>query len=146
VLDTLIGPVPASDEVILQSDQVYDQGQLWAAARTSTGDPPHTDREPWPEGNLTGGGFLTGSLMPKRLELLVELVHGAAIAVLANPAYFENESQRKHNAAPRAAPSSQNASLPFARKLCAAARVNSMLALGADLFRQCLLPGVGRRQ
>jgi len=48
-----------------------------------------------PEGNLTGGGFLTGSLMPKRLELLVELVHGAAIAVLANPAYFEYESQRK---------------------------------------------------
>ena len=47
VLDTLIGPVPASDEVILQSDQVYDQGQLWAAARTSNGDPPHTDREPF---------------------------------------------------------------------------------------------------
>jgi putative ABC transport system substrate-binding protein len=48
-----------------------------------------------PEGNLTGVGFLTGSLMPKRLELLVELVRGAAIAVLANPAYFEYESQRK---------------------------------------------------
>jgi putative ABC transport system substrate-binding protein len=48
-----------------------------------------------PEGNLTGIGFLTGSLMPKQLELLVELVRGAAIAVLANPAYFEYESQRK---------------------------------------------------
>ena len=48
-----------------------------------------------PEGNLTGGSFLTGSLMPKRLELLAELVHGGAIAVLANPAYFEYESQRK---------------------------------------------------
>jgi putative ABC transport system substrate-binding protein len=41
-----------------------------------------------PEGNLTGVGFLTSTLMPRRLELLVELVPRAAIAVLANPAYF----------------------------------------------------------
>ena len=48
-----------------------------------------------PEGNLTGVGFLSDTLMPKRLELLVELVPGAVIAVLTNPAYFEYEPQRK---------------------------------------------------
>jgi ABC-type uncharacterized transport system substrate-binding protein len=33
--------------------------------------------------------------MPKRLELLVELVPGAMIAVLTNPSYSEHEPQRK---------------------------------------------------
>jgi putative ABC transport system substrate-binding protein len=48
-----------------------------------------------PEGNLTGLSFLTGTLTPKRLELLVELVPRVTIAVLANPAYSEYEPDRK---------------------------------------------------
>jgi putative ABC transport system substrate-binding protein len=48
-----------------------------------------------PEGNLTGLSFLSGELTPKRLELLVELVPGVAIAVLANPGYTEYEPNRK---------------------------------------------------
>src|SRR5438132_1527582 len=48
-----------------------------------------------PEGNLTGLSFLTGTLTPKRFELLVELVPGVAIAVLARPAYSEYEPDRK---------------------------------------------------
>jgi putative tryptophan/tyrosine transport system substrate-binding protein len=48
-----------------------------------------------PEGNLTGVSLLTSSLMPKRLELLVELAPGAVITVLANPAYSEYEPDRK---------------------------------------------------
>ena len=48
-----------------------------------------------PEGNLTGVSLLSDTLMPKRLELLVELVPGAAIAVLANPGYSEYEPDRK---------------------------------------------------
>ncbi len=48
-----------------------------------------------PEGNLTGVSFLTGVLTPKRLELLVELVPGVAVAVLANPAYSQYEPDRK---------------------------------------------------
>jgi putative ABC transport system substrate-binding protein len=40
-----------------------------------------------PGGNLTGVNFLTGELLAKRLELLRELVPGAArVAVLVNPA------------------------------------------------------------
>jgi putative ABC transport system substrate-binding protein len=39
-----------------------------------------------PGGNLTGVSILSGELIPKRLELLVELVpRGRAIALLANP-------------------------------------------------------------
>jgi putative tryptophan/tyrosine transport system substrate-binding protein len=48
-----------------------------------------------PEGNLTGLSFLASTLTPKRLELLVELVPGAAIAVLARPAYPYYEHDRK---------------------------------------------------
>jgi putative ABC transport system substrate-binding protein len=47
-----------------------------------------------PESNLTGLSFLTGTLTPKPLELLVELVPGVPIAVLANPAYSEYEPDR----------------------------------------------------
>jgi putative ABC transport system substrate-binding protein len=47
-----------------------------------------------PEGNLTGLSFLTSDLTPKRLQLLTELVPGAAIAVLANPAYSVYERDR----------------------------------------------------
>jgi len=44
-----------------------------------------------PGGNLTGVNFLTGELVAKRLELLRELVPGAArIAVLVNPADAAN--------------------------------------------------------
>jgi putative ABC transport system substrate-binding protein len=39
-----------------------------------------------PGGNLTGVSFLTGELLPKRLEILHDLVPGAArIAILVNP-------------------------------------------------------------
>jgi putative ABC transport system substrate-binding protein len=48
-----------------------------------------------PEGNLTGVSLLSSDLMTKRLDLLVELVPGAPIAVLTNPGYFEYESERK---------------------------------------------------
>ena len=41
-----------------------------------------------PDGNLTGVNFFSGELVAKRLELLRELVPGAArVAVLVNPAY-----------------------------------------------------------
>jgi putative ABC transport system substrate-binding protein len=44
-----------------------------------------------PGGNLTGINFFSGELVPKRLELLRELVPGAArIAVLVNPANATN--------------------------------------------------------
>ena len=44
-----------------------------------------------PGGNLTGINFFSGELVPKRLELLRELVPGAArIAVLVNPANASN--------------------------------------------------------
>jgi putative ABC transport system substrate-binding protein len=48
-----------------------------------------------PEGNLTGVSLLASHLTPKRLELLVELMPGAPVAVLANPAYSEYEPDRK---------------------------------------------------
>jgi putative ABC transport system substrate-binding protein len=48
-----------------------------------------------PEGNVTGLNLLASDLTPKRLELLVELVPGAPVAVLANPAYSEYEPDRK---------------------------------------------------
>jgi len=48
-----------------------------------------------PEGNLTGLSFLSSTLTPKRLELLVGLVPGAAIAVLARSAYPYYEHDRK---------------------------------------------------
>ena len=48
-----------------------------------------------PEGNLTGVSLLASHLTPKRLELLVELMPGAPVAVLANPTYSEYEPDRK---------------------------------------------------
>jgi putative tryptophan/tyrosine transport system substrate-binding protein len=44
-----------------------------------------------PEGNLTGGSIVTRELNPKRLQILAELVPGAAIGVLMNPANSGNE-------------------------------------------------------
>jgi len=38
-----------------------------------------------PEGNVTGVAIITGDLTPKRLQILAELVPGAAIGVLMNP-------------------------------------------------------------
>ena len=38
-----------------------------------------------PEGNVTGIAITTGDLMPKRLQILVEMVPGAVIGVLMNP-------------------------------------------------------------
>jgi putative tryptophan/tyrosine transport system substrate-binding protein len=51
-----------------------------------------------PERNLTGVSMVTGDLMPKRLQILTELIPGAAIGVLMNPAkpgdeYSRNELQ-----------------------------------------------------
>ena len=46
-----------------------------------------------PGGNLTGVSFLTGELLPKRLEILHELVPGAVtIAMLVNPSTRGNTS------------------------------------------------------
>jgi len=59
---------------------------------SAAGNVKHFNR---PEGNLTGLSFLTGTLTPKRLELLVELVPSVAIAVLARPAYSQYEPDRK---------------------------------------------------
>ena len=56
-----------------------------------------------PGGNLTGINFFSGELVPKRLELLRELVPGAArIAVLVNPANATNTETtlRKWNGPP----------------------------------------------
>ena len=48
-----------------------------------------------PDGNLTGVNFFSGELVAKRLELLRELVPGAArVAVLVNPAYTRKRSPR----------------------------------------------------
>ena len=44
---------------------------------------------------MTGLSLLASDLTPKRLELLVELVPGAPIAVMANPAFSEYEPDRK---------------------------------------------------
>jgi putative ABC transport system substrate-binding protein len=40
-----------------------------------------------PEGNVTGVRIITGDLTPKRLQILAEIVPGAAIGVLMNPTY-----------------------------------------------------------
>ena len=53
-----------------------------------------------PSGNLTGTNFLSAELTTKRLELLRELVPGAArVAVLANPTYPTGQSTVKDLAA-----------------------------------------------
>jgi putative ABC transport system substrate-binding protein len=48
-----------------------------------------------PEGNLTGVSMVTGDLMPKRLQILAELIPGAAIGILMNPAKPGAEQARK---------------------------------------------------
>jgi putative ABC transport system substrate-binding protein len=47
-----------------------------------------------PESNLTGVSIVTTELNPKRLQILAELVPGAAIGVLINPANFTSEHSR----------------------------------------------------
>lgn len=48
-----------------------------------------------PEGNLTGVNITTGTLQPKRLQILAEMKPGAAIGVLMNPAYSRYEQERE---------------------------------------------------
>jgi putative tryptophan/tyrosine transport system substrate-binding protein len=48
-----------------------------------------------PEGNLTGVSIVTTDLNPKRLQILAELVPGAAIGVLIRPANSAFERDRK---------------------------------------------------
>lgn len=48
-----------------------------------------------PEGNLTGVNIVTGSLQPKRLQILAEMKPGATIGVLMNPAYSRYEQERE---------------------------------------------------
>ena len=44
-----------------------------------------------PEGNVTGIGIITGDLMPKRLQILAELMPGAIVGVLLNPTYSNHQ-------------------------------------------------------
>jgi putative ABC transport system substrate-binding protein len=48
-----------------------------------------------PDRNLTGVSIVTNALTPKRLQILAELVPGAAIGVLMNPASSTYEQERK---------------------------------------------------
>jgi putative ABC transport system substrate-binding protein len=49
-----------------------------------------------PGGNLTGVSFLTTELMPKRLDLLAELIHGATqVALLVNPNNPQSDGVKK---------------------------------------------------
>jgi ABC-type uncharacterized transport system substrate-binding protein len=48
-----------------------------------------------PEANLTGVNIVTGSLQPKRLQILAEMKPAAAIGVLMNPAYSRYDQERK---------------------------------------------------
>src|SRR6516162_4993127 len=54
-----------------------------------------------PEGNLTGTDIVTGDLMPKRLQILAEIVPGAAIGILMNPAsaFYDPDRTRIEDAA-----------------------------------------------
>ena len=48
-----------------------------------------------PEGNVTGTSITTGDLSPKRLQMLAEMVPGAAIGVLMNPTFHQYERDHK---------------------------------------------------
>jgi putative ABC transport system substrate-binding protein len=48
-----------------------------------------------PEGNVTGVSIVTGELTPKRLQILAELVPGAAIGVLMNPTLTMHKPNRE---------------------------------------------------
>jgi putative tryptophan/tyrosine transport system substrate-binding protein len=85
VIVTSGGPQPASAAMRATT-------AIPIAAASAGGLVKHFNR---PEGNLTGLNSLGGTLTPKRLELLVELVPRVTIAVLANPAYSEYEPNRK---------------------------------------------------
>lgn len=54
-----------------------------------------------PEGNLTGVSIVTGDLMLKRLQILTEIVPGAKIGVLMNPAstFYDRDRKRIEDAA-----------------------------------------------
>jgi putative ABC transport system substrate-binding protein len=47
-----------------------------------------------PEANVTGVSILTADLMPKRLQLLAEIVPGEIIGILVNPAYPAHDRDR----------------------------------------------------
>jgi putative ABC transport system substrate-binding protein len=98
-------PALAADLAALKVDVIAASGgpqPASAAIRATTAIPivtaaagnfvEHFNR---PEGNLTGVSLLASHLTPKRLELLVELMPGAPVAVLANPTYSEYEPDRK---------------------------------------------------
>ena len=48
-----------------------------------------------PEGNVTGVSLITGDLTAKRLQMLAELVPGAAIGVLMNPTVADHQRSRE---------------------------------------------------
>jgi len=48
-----------------------------------------------PEGNVTGVSLITGDLTAKRLQMLAELVPGAAIGVLMNPTVTNHQRSRE---------------------------------------------------
>jgi putative ABC transport system substrate-binding protein len=91
-------PALASDLVGRKVDVIVTGGPAVLAAKDATstipivvfgGDPVRggpVASLAWPGGNLTGFSILVPELMPKRLELLSELVpHATAIALLVNP-------------------------------------------------------------
>jgi ABC-type uncharacterized transport system substrate-binding protein len=48
-----------------------------------------------PEGNVTGISIVTGDVVPKRMQILTELVPGAAIGVLMNPTLIMHERSKE---------------------------------------------------
>ena len=52
-----------------------------------------------PEGNVTGVANVTGDLIPKRLQILAEMVPGAVIGVLMNPtsAFYDRDRETIEN-------------------------------------------------
>jgi putative ABC transport system substrate-binding protein len=47
-----------------------------------------------PEANITGVAITTGDLVPKRLQILTEMVPGTVIGVLINPTYLNHDRAR----------------------------------------------------
>ena len=60
-----------------------------------SGAPPLIQHFNRPEGNVTGISIVTGDVVPKRLQILTELVPGAVIGVLMNPTLIQHKRNQK---------------------------------------------------